>query len=94
MVENANSTTAMVSTHGNQEKADSNAEEVSCTPALGSTDGSQVPVIMITNAVMVHTTTVSMNGSYSATKPSVTGRLVCTAECAIAADPTIFSLFA
>ena len=32
--------------------------------------------MMITRAVIVHTTTVSMNGSYSATNPSVTGRLV------------------
>ena len=43
---------------------------------------------MITSAVMVQITTVSMNGSSSETKPSVIGSLVRTAECAIAAEPT------
>ena len=37
---------------------------------------------------MVQITTVSMNGSCSATRPSVTGSLVRTAECAIEAEPT------
>ena len=37
-------------------------------------------------------TTVSMNGSHSATKPSETGRRVFTAECAIGAEPRPASL--
>ncbi len=37
-------------------------------------------------------TTVSMNGSSIATKPCVTGSLVRTAECAIAAEPIPASL--
>ena len=45
--------------------ADSNAAEVSATPWLGSTDGFQVPVMIMTRAVTVHTTTVSINGSYN-----------------------------
>ena len=43
---------------------------------------------MITSAVMVQITTVSMNGSSSDTKPSVIGSLVRTAEWAMAAEPT------
>ncbi len=43
-------------------------------------------------AVMVQMTTVSTNGSSMATKPSVTGRRVLTAECAMGAEPTPASL--
>jgi hypothetical protein len=43
--------------------------------------------MMITSAVMVQITTVSMNGSSSDTKPSVIGSLVRTAEWAMAAEP-------
>ena len=42
---------------------------------------------MITSAVIVHMTTVSMNGSSKATIPSDAGYLVLTAEWAMAADP-------
>ncbi len=46
-------------------------------------------IIMIPSAVMVHTTTVSINGSNNATIPSLAaGYLVFTAECAMAAEPT------
>ena len=43
--------------------------------------------IIITKAVIVQITTVSMKGSNNATIPSEAGYLVFTAECAIAADP-------
>ena len=46
----------------------------------------------IASAVIVQITTVSMNGSSSATKPSVAGSLVFTAECAIEAEPMPASL--
>ena len=43
---------------------------------------------LITSAVIVQTTTVSMNGSNKATMPfTVAGYFVLTAECAMAADP-------
>ncbi len=42
----------------------------------------------MTSAVIVQTTTVSINGSNKATKPSDAGYFVFTAECAIAAEPT------
>ena len=54
-------------------------------PVVGS--AISCPVMMITSAVMVQMTTVSMNGSSSDTKPSVTGSLVRTALWAIAAEP-------
>ena len=44
------------------------------------------------SAVMVQMTTVSMNGSNIATKPSLTGCLVFTAEWAMGAEPTPASL--
>ena len=44
------------------------------------------------SAVIVQMMTVSMNGSSRATKPSVTGRRVLTAEWAIAAEPSPASL--
>ncbi len=44
------------------------------------------------SAVIVQTTTVSMNGSSRPTKPSLTGFLVLTAECAMGAEPTPASL--
>ena len=43
--------------------------------------------MMITKAVIVQITTVSMNGSSSATMPSLTGSSVLAAEWAIAAEP-------
>ena len=42
---------------------------------------------MITKAVIVQITTVSINGSNKATRPSEAGYLVFTAECAIEAEP-------
>ena len=45
------------------------------------------PVMMMTSAVMVTMTIVSMNGSSSATTPSETGSSVFAAACAIGADP-------
>jgi AGCS family alanine or glycine:cation symporter len=44
--------------------------------------------IIITSAVIVQITTVSINGSNKDTIPSETGSLVLAAECAIEADPT------
>ena len=43
--------------------------------------------IIITKAVMVQITTVSINGSNNATNPSEAEYLVFTAECAIDAEP-------
>ena len=43
--------------------------------------------IIITNAVIVQITTVSMKGSNNATTPSEAGYFVFTAEWAIAAEP-------
>ena len=45
------------------------------------------PVTTTINAVAVQTITVSMKGSHKATRPSVAGCLVFTAECAIGAEP-------
>ena len=84
-----------VKTYGNQLITDSKALEVnkiasaSLRPAL---PGSTFPVIINTNAVIVHTKTVSINGSNRATSPSEAGYLVRTAECAIEAEPTPASL--
>ena len=50
------------------------------------------PEMVMTSAVMVQITTVSMKGSSSETTPSVMGSLVRTAECAMAAEPTPASL--
>ena len=47
---------------------------------------------MITKAVIVHITTVSIKGSSKATRPSDAEYLVFTAECAIEADPAPASL--
>ena len=44
--------------------------------------------MMMTSAVIVQITTVSMKGSRSDTNPSVIGSRVLTAEWAMAADPT------
>ena len=44
-------------------------------------------MIIRTRAVIVQTTTVSINGSKRATSPSEAAYLVFTAECAIDADP-------
>ena len=46
----------------------------------------------MTSAVIVHTTTVSMNGSSRATMPSRAGWGVLAAECAMAAEPAPASL--
>ena len=43
--------------------------------------------MIITNAVMVQITTVSIKGSKSATRPSEAGNFVFTAEWAIDAEP-------
>ena len=48
--------------------------------------------MLIVRAVIVQMTTVSMNGSKMATKPSETGRRVLTVECAIGAEPRPASL--
>ena len=48
--------------------------------------------MMMTRAVIVQITTVSMKGSSSATKPSLAGRRVCAVECAMAALPSPASL--
>ena len=47
---------------------------------------------MITSAVIVQITTVSMNGSSNATRPSLAEYFVRTAECAIDAEPAPASL--
>ena len=46
----------------------------------------------MTKAVIVQITTVSINGSNNATKPSEAEYLVLTAECAIDAEPAPASL--
>ena len=48
--------------------------------------------MIITSAVIVHITTVSINGSNNATSPSDAEYLVLTAEWAIEADPAPASL--
>ena len=68
------------------------AAEVSAPPWLfviiWAFKGSRyAPVIMITRAVIVQTTIVSINGSSKATVPSSTGWETLAAEWAIAADP-------
>ena len=50
------------------------------------------PVIIITKAVIVQTTMVSINGSRRATTPSCTGSELFAAEWAIAAEPTLLHL--
>ena len=52
----------------------------------------KTPVVIITRAVIVQITTVSINGSSKETIPSVTGSLVLTAEWAIGAEPIPASL--
>ena len=51
-----------------------------------------MPEITMTRAVMVQTTTVSINGSSNATIPSLTGSSVFAAEWAMAAEPSPASL--
>lgn len=80
MVLKANSITATESTTGNHGKTEPKAFEVSWIPALDDAVGSYTPVMMITRAVMVQTTTVSINGSSRATTPSLIGSLVFAAE--------------
>src|SRR5690606_35245956 len=96
MVEKANRITATVSTYGNHGNTDAKAFEVATTPSEVLTPYSIIlpsPLqIIITRAVMVQTTTVSINGSSKATKPSDAGYFVLTAEWAIAAEPTPASL--
>src|SRR5690606_25697851 len=87
MVENANSSTDTTSRYGNHASTEAYAIDVSCTPSP-TPSTVYMPVITITRAVMVQMTTVSMNGSQSATRPSAAGSLVRDAERAIAADPT------
>src|SRR5680860_333509 len=87
MVENAKRTTATASRIGNHGATVAKAADVVSTP--GALEVSlHVPVMMTASAVMVQITTVSMKGSSSATKPSVAGSPVFTAECAIDAEPT------
>ncbi len=74
-----------------------NARDVSAAPWLSAMIWAYcglayAPVITMTSAVMVQTTTVSMNGSSSATMPSRTGYGVRAAEWAIAAEPAPASL--
>src|SRR5690606_2541095 len=99
MVDTANSTTAIVRMYGNHGSTVPNASDVIVTPC--SLSGASPPAntvalvsshicglaMTIVSAVMVQTTTVSMNGSSSATRPSVDGFFVFTAECAIGAEP-------
>ncbi len=69
-------------------------EAIGSPLALASRAASQLGVRAMTmvSAVMVQTTTVSMNGSIIATRPSVAGRLVFTAEWAMGAEPMPASL--
>src|SRR5690554_8187360 len=87
MVEKANKKMATMSTQVNQGKISPNAAEVSSDPSRPRGLVSN-PVKINTKAVMVQTTTVSMNGSSKETTPSLTGYFVREAECAIDADPT------
>ena len=66
------------------------ASSMPCIP-LSARLGSYT-VVIITRAVSVQITTVSINGSIKPTNPSVAGSLVRTAECAIAAEPMPASL--
>ena len=74
MVENANNTTASVKIYGKNDRTEPNAAEVATTPSGDLTPYSIIDpsplVTIITKAVIVHTTTVSINGSKSATRPS------------------------
>ena len=51
------------------------------------TPESHTPVVIITRAVMVQMTIVSMNGPSIATMPSRTGSSTLAVECAIGAEP-------
>ena len=83
--------TAIASTLGNHGTTVSKAEEVRATPSTPS-PSFHTPLMTIVSAVIVQITMVSMNGSSSATWPSVEGSLVLTAEWAIEADPMPASL--
>ena len=76
--------TAMVKMYGKKESTDPKAAEVASTPSGDLTPYSMIEpspfVMIITSAVIVHTTTVSINGSSKATKPSDAGKFVFTAE--------------
>ena len=78
IVENANKKTAADKTYGNHEMTLPMAAEVRAPPWFEAMNsalfGSEyAPVRMMTKAVMVHTTIVSMKGSSRATIPSSTG---------------------
>lgn len=83
--------TATASTSGNDGTTVSTAEDVRATPSAPS-PSSHTPLMTIISAVIVQITMVSMNGSSSATWPSVEGSLVLTAEWAIEAEPMPASL--
>ena len=85
MVENAKRITATARINGNQLMVFSNAAEVTATP--DRLVSAYVPDITMTKAVVVHTKTVSMNGSRRATMPSLAACFVFTAECAMGAEP-------
>ena len=78
---------------GDQDRVLAKARVVSSMPLtpLPASAGSYT-VVMITNAVRVQITTVSMNGSSRATKPSLTGAAVRAAAWAMAAEPKPASL--
>ena len=65
---------------------------ISTIPSFTTASTFQVPVITRTKAVIVQTTTVSVNGSSNATSPSLAGFFVFTAEWAIGAEPIPASL--
>src|SRR5690606_22522045 len=90
MVENANRNTAKAKMYGNHDIWLPKASDVNWAPAMPST--SCIPVKINTNAVNVHTTTVSIKGSSKATKPSEGGLLVFAVLWAMAAEPTPASL--
>ena len=95
-IEIANKIIAIVKTNGNHGMASANAIEVKTAPStfspsiITSLPYSNIPpllYIIITRAVIVQITTVSIKGSNNATTPSEAAYFVFTAECAIEADP-------
>ena len=78
-MEKAKRTATKANTYGNQGSTEPKASEVSRAPSIPSWP-EETPVIIITRAVIVHITTVSIKGSKRETIPSVEGSSVLTAE--------------
>ena len=93
MVENANIMATKDRGTGAHEKFSAKADEVNSMPDMPLLISASVGrVITNTKPVSVQITTVSINGSSKATKPSLNGSSVCTAAWAMAAEPSPASL--